>query len=264
MFKKSKKGYYYWEEFSKNNGLVHGISTRFFGSIKDKGRINEGDLKKFLDVLNIDRKNVVFPEQVHGSNVIIIDDSKKKFILNADGLITAKKNFFLGVVTADCLPVIFYDETMGIVGISHAGYKGLLSGILQEMLKAMKKMGVDVKNIKIAIGPAIGVCCYDVSIERVELFKNAFKSIKTHEKRNGKYFLDLKNIAKQRLILEGVPENNIEVSDICTKDNIKDFFSFRGEGKEKFGEFATIIGLRNTTSEESIRTPTPVKSRRTR
>jgi len=280
MFKKSKKEYYYWEEVSKIDGLVHGISTRHFGSIKNKRQINKENLKSFLYALGIDNKKTVFPEQVHGSGVVVISSSlsilraegptnvegshttsigerdsstpnksglgmtegaKLVHIPKADGLITSRKNVFLGVVTADCLPVIFYDKKSEIVGIVHAGYKGILKGILKNMVLSFKKLGSDTKNILVAIGPSIGVCCYDVSIERVEMFVNAFEGIKTHKIRNGKYFLDLKNIAKQSLISEGVSENNIEVSNICTKDYIKDFFSFRGEGRI-VGEFVTIVG----------------------
>ena len=223
--------------------LIHGVSSKLFGSIKNNGIINKKNLKKFLDAMRVDIKTVIFPEQVHGSRVVAINDSKKNYILNADGLITNKKNVFLGIVTADCLPVIFYDNKTGIIGIAHAGYKGLVSGIVEEMLKVMKKMGADVENMKIAIGPAIGVCCYEVSQERIKMFKDVFKGIKTHKIRKGKYFLDLKNIAKQSLMSEGVAESNIEVSDICTKDNVKDFYSFRGEGPKNFGEFATIVGI---------------------
>ena len=238
----------------KSQNIIHGVSTKFFGSIKNNGNINKKNLKRFLDVLHVDIKNVVFPEQIHGSSVVKIDDSKKNYILKADGLITSRKNVFLAIVTADCLPVIFYDKKMGIVGIAHAGYKGVLGGILQEMLKAMRKMGADVKNMKITIGPAIGVCCYDVAYDRVRMFARSdgdsgrsaswriARMTNVYQVRKGKYFLDLKNIAKQSLISEDVSENNIELSDICTKDNIKDFFSFRGEGAKNFGEFATIVG----------------------
>jgi len=226
----------------KSQNIIHGVSTKFFGSIKNNGNINKKNLKSFLDAIHLEVKSVVFPEQVHGSSVVTIDDSKKQFIQNADGLITNKKNVFLGIVIADCLPVIFYDEKMDIVGVAHAGYKGVLGGILQEMLVLMRKMGADVKNIKIAIGPAIGVCCYDVPIERVEIFEDTFRGIKTHEKRYGKYFLNLKNIAKQIFISEGILEKNIEVSDVCTKENIKNFYSLRGDGPKNFGEFATVVG----------------------
>ncbi|MEK7533705.1 MAG: peptidoglycan editing factor PgeF [Patescibacteria group bacterium] len=254
MLKKSKKGYYFWEEFANMDGLVHGVSTRNFGSIKNNGKINEKNLKNFLNALRIQRKSIIFPEQVHGSSVVTIDDSKNQFIQNVDGLITNKKNIFLGVVTADCLPVIFYDPQIGAVGVAHAGYKGLLRGILQEMIRGMKKLGSDVKNTKIAIGPAIGACCYDVPYDRAEMFVNSdgdsgrsrqvgiARMTTIYQIRKGKYFLDLKNIAKLSLISEGVPENNIEVSDICTKDNIKDFFSFRKEGPKNFGDFATVVG----------------------
>ena len=243
MFTKSKKGYYFWDEFSKMDGLVHGFSTRHFGSIKNRDRINEKNLKKFLNVLGVGRRGVVFPKQVHGSNILVVNDVQKGEIVNADGLITQRKNIFLGVVTADCLPVIFYDPKSGAIGIAHAGYKGILKGILKEMVKKFKKLRSYAEDILVAIGPSIGVCCYDVSLERVKMFEDKFKRIKTYEKRDGKYFLDLKNIAKQTLISEGLSEKNIEVSDICTKDNVKDFFSFRREGREKFGEFVTVVGM---------------------
>lgn len=174
--------------------------------------------------------------------MVVVDNSKKRLNQNADGLITNKKNVFLGVVTADCLPVIFYDKKSEMVGIAHAGYKGVLKGVLKNMVLSFNKLGSDVENILVAIGPAIGVCCYDVFHERIKMFESGLKDIKTHKTRNGKYFLDLKNIAKQILILEGISEKNIEVSDICTKDNIKDFFSFRGEGPKNFGVFATVVG----------------------
>jgi len=229
-------------KFLKSQNIIHGVSTKFFGSIKNNGNINKKNLKGFLDAIHLEVKSVVFPEQVHGSSVVTIDDSKKQFIQNADGLITVTKNVFLGVVTADCLPVIFYDEKMGIVGIAHAGYKGILKGILKNMVMSFKKLGSDTKNILVAIGPSIGVCCYDVSIERVEMFENAFKGIKTHKIRNGKYFLDLKNVANKVLLKEGIQEKNIEISPICTKDSLNKFFSFRGEGPENFGEFVTVVG----------------------
>jgi YfiH family protein len=251
----------------KSQKLTHGVSTKFFGSIKNNGIINKKNLKGFLNALGVDIKTVVFPEQVHGSRVVVIPTSvegsrttsfgerdssttlgmtggaKIVHIPNADGLITNKKNVFIGIVTADCLPVIFYDGKKSIVGIAHAGYKGLLSGVLPKMLKAMKKMGADVKDMKVAIGPAIGVCCYEVYQERIKMFDNVFKGIEAYQIRDGKYFLDLKNIARQILTLDGIQQKNIEVSDICTKDNVKNFYSFRGEGPKNFGEFATIVGI---------------------
>jgi len=263
--------------------LIHGVSSKFFGSIKNNGIINKKNLKRFLDAMQVDIESVVFPEQVHGSRAVVIptivegsqttssgerDSStepvlsaaeglgmtggaKLAYILNADGLITNKKNVFLCIVTADCLPVIFYDEKMGIVGIAHVGYKGILKGILKNMVLGFKKMRSDTKDILVGIGPAIGVCCYDVSYERIKMFDNLLNAdgdsgqarmTNLYQLRKGKYFLDLKNIAKQIFISEGILEKNIEVSDICTKDNIKEFFSFRGEGPKNFGEFATIVG----------------------
>lgn len=235
--------------------FVHGVSTRYFGSIKNNGKINKKSLKGFLDALRVEIKSVVFPEQVHGSSVMTIGDSKKQFILSADGLITNNKKVFLGVVTADCLPVIFYDNRLEIAGIAHGGHKGILKGILKNMVLGFKRLGSDTQNILVAIGPSIGVCCYDVPRERIKMFDKFLSSdgdsrrtsfarmTNLYQTRSEKYFLDLKNITLKILVKRGIQRKNIEISPICTKDNLGDFFSFRGEGREKFGEFATIVGM---------------------
>ncbi len=215
--------------------IVAGISTRYFGDIKTKKNLN-----RFLGAMNIDTKKIVLAKQIHSEKVSIIDSAKKKIINNADGLITNKKNIALGIVTADCLPIIFHDENKGIIGVAHAGYKGLIKGIIQQMVKKIKDLNGDLKNIKVCIGPSIGPCCYDVPQKRIKMFDKKLNKLNSFKLRKGKYFLDLKDIAKKILLKEKINIKNIQLSKLCTKCNIDNFFSYRGDGKS-FGEFVTVV-----------------------
>lgn len=236
-----QKNIYRFDIF-KNENIFCGVSTRNFGSIKDKG-VNRKNLKKFCDTLGIDISNVILPAQTHSSNVHFIDSHENGKLENTDGLITNKNNLFIGVLTADCLPICFLDKENNLVGVAHAGYKGILNGVIEEMVRKFKGLGSNVKNIKVAIGPSIGRCCYDVFYQRIRKFKKKLKSFLVYEKRDGRYYLDLKKIVSNVLLYSGILEKNLEISSICTKSNLENFFSARGDNKKTFGHFITIIGM---------------------
>lgn len=240
------KHIYTFSNLASLPGLIHGTSDKTFGSIKDlDGEFHPHNLKKFTSALNIVTAEVVLAGQTHSSNIAYALDTKNKFIENVDGLITDKPNLFLGIVTADCLPVILYDEKKKLAGILHAGYKGLLGHIIELMLKQFKTRGSQMENIKIGIGPSIGVCCYEVDFERISDFKQEFTDLKfNNEAINGKYRLDLKNVAHEICAGYGILEKNIEVSEICTMCSRDRFYSYRGNGKKSTGEFITIVGMR--------------------
>lgn len=225
-----------FSSFNKFPGLICGISTRHFGDMRSIDNLNS-----FLNNLQIPLEQTVGMEQRHTANIKILDTAKRKMILRTDGLVTNKNNIFLYVITADCLPIIFYDPKNRIVGNLHAGYKGLSDGILSQMIIRMNRLGCDIPGVKVGIGPGIGVCCYNVPKERIELFREKFTDY--FKIINGTYFLDLKKIAVQELMQQGIKEANIEVSAICTKENIDMFYSNRGDTQETFGEFATVIGM---------------------
>lgn len=237
-----KRCWIYKFNIFKDKKIICAVSTRYFGSIKTKNKINKKNLGKFTKVLGINAKNILFPNQAHGSKIRFVKNSDTCFA-PTDGLVTDKKNLFLGVVTADCLPICFWDSKKSLVGIIHAGYKGILKGIIEELFNSFKSLGSNIGNIKIAICPAIGACCYSVSFDRIKLFTDKYPNLKTYQKKDGEYFLDLKNIVLQILTKEGIKKNKIEIAPLCTKCNIQTFFSYRGDTKETFGEFATVIGM---------------------
>jgi len=232
-----------FSSFSKFPHLVHAISTRHFGSIKQKGIVFSKNLSAFISSVDSPLKDVVFTRQVHGKDVQFVTEVPKDIIEGADGLLTDRKGFFIGMATADCLPIIFYDQKKEIIAVIHAGYKGILQGIIEETIGKFSEQGSDNKDIFVGIGPGIGVCCYNVPEERIEMFREKYDFENMFEKRDGAYFLNLAIIAQSILINMDIPSEHIEILPLCTKDNRARLFSFRGDSEETFGEFATIIGM---------------------
>src|SRR5476651_805038 len=100
------------------------VSTRSFGSIKQRGILCYDNAKHFFDTLNIPLETGVFTRQVHGKDCIVVNDSKKQIVGRADGLLTQKKGIVVGMATGDCLPIVFFEKNKNIVGVVHAGFKG--------------------------------------------------------------------------------------------------------------------------------------------
>ncbi|EKD64739.1 MAG: hypothetical protein ACD_50C00311G0005 [uncultured bacterium] len=245
MFKKSKKGYYFWEELNDFEGLIHGFSTRKFGDVNWKKKNSTKNLKNFCKELKISSGQIVKMEQVHGDSVVwITSKNKKNLIGSKDGLLTSGNGIFLVVTAADCVPVMFIDNDKKIIGIAHAGWKGVYSEIVKRMVDQMVEKGSKKSQIIAAIGPSIKICCYNVYKERASLFKDKFFKMKEITKvKDDKIFLDLPGIVINQLRNEGILQKNILDCGMCTKDNHSDFFSFRKEGGTKsFGLFSGVIG----------------------
>jgi polyphenol oxidase len=206
--------------FSEYKNIAHAVSTRDFGSMKNTDNtLNKENLKKFLTFLNLS-SNAVAMNQVHGGNVAVIDDNSGSLIENTDGLVTSQKNVPLCVVTADCLPLIFYDPEKMAVGVAHAGRRGLAAGVISQTIeKFITKFNSNPKKILVGIGPGIEKKCYEVDGE----------------------FVDIRAMATADLIEKDIEEKNIENIDICTKCDTDNFFSYRGgDGTRRF---ATVIAL---------------------
>lgn len=233
--------YYSFSSFPKSVRTL--ISTRFYGSIKDTRGVHTENLLKLAKDAGIDEHNVVFVDQVHGDEIISVTDTKKQIIGVADGLYTTTKEIYLSIITADCLPIVFSDKSGGKIGIVHAGYKGLLAGIPQRMVEMFLSNGSHAEDILVGIGPGIGSCCYNVDEKRVELFMKTYPFLHNiTEKREGKIFLDIKEIAKQLLQKVGVLKEQIEDIALCTSSSLDTFYSHRREAPGH-GEFVTMIGI---------------------
>lgn len=163
-------------------------------------------------------------KQIHSTIVAEPGDPE----IQADALITRERGRFIGVRTADCVPILIADAETRAVAAVHAGWRGTAGEIVRKTVDALiTRFGVMPQNLHAAIGPAIGPCCYEVSPELARQF-----GVETR-------MLDLKAINAGQLRDSGV--NDVWVSDACTKCEAGSYFSFRRE-KENPGRQVAFIG----------------------
>ena len=183
--------------------------------------------------MDYENKDLVYMNQVHGNNVVIVDINSPKLIDNCDGLITKEKNLPLMVMVADCIPILFFDEIQGVIAVAHAGRNSTFLKIAQITAnKMINELGCHPNNIKVIMGPSIHTCCYEVSDELVQIVKTSFGE-KFCKGRN----IDLHGI--NVMLLEEVGIRNIRISEVCTKCSNEPFFSYRKDNQT--GRFAGII-----------------------
>ena len=195
---------------------------------------NRQTLAKSQDYKNED---LVYMNQTHGNNVQIVDKDSPKLIENCDGIITKERNLPLMVMVADCIPILFYDETQGVIAAVHAGRNSTFLKIAQITAnKMINELHCKASHIKVIMGPSIHSCCYEVSNELLNIVKTSFG-----EEFCIKQNIDLHGI--NIMLLKEVGIKDITVSKICTKCSNKDYFSFRKNPKT--GRFAGVISLSN-------------------
>ena len=201
--------------------------------ICDKGtRVNEDEItrnkKLIADYLGIESQNLVFPTQTHSTNIAVASISQKNYP-ETDGLILTRPDLAIFLNFADCTPVILYDEKQNIGAVSHAGWRGTAGKIAGMTVEKMKnEFNSNPSDVVALIGPAIGFCCYDVGEEVFEKLSASVSDFSgLYEIREGKIFVDLKNINKRQLEEAGV--GRIDVCSYCTVHNNDLFYSYRNE-----------------------------------
>lgn len=222
--------------------IKHAVSTKAFGSMKKyDGDINFANLLKFAKSQKFSSMPIAM-DQVHGTTVGLVENDRELVLPQTDGLVTRKKGLPLAIVTADCLPILFYDSKVSAIGVAHAGRKGLLGGIIPEIIAVFQSaFGSEAKDIIVGVGPLIERNCYEVDEHIIKEMQKAFPDFEEiFTKKNDRYFLDLRAIALQSLQKEGILERHIEISDVCTKCDER-FYSYRRG--DKMGRFASVISL---------------------
>ena len=197
--------------------------------------------------LGFDREKLVLTHQVHSDIVRVVtsDDSRgldHHQYPQCDALITAEPGVTLAVFTADCTPVLLWDPVTGAVGAAHAGWRGTAAGIAGKTVRAMAEaFGCDPGNIRAAIGPNIGPCCFatdaDVPQAMIEAYGNGVWSMmRTAE---NKYYVNLKEINARSLKDAGV--KHIEISPSCTACEHQRFWSHRVTRGKRGSQGAIIV-----------------------
>lgn len=179
----------------------------------------------------------VWLEQVHGTRVLTLPPSGAG-PWEADGVVSRDPGLVCAVMTADCLPVLFCDRTGTVVAVAHAGWRGLLEGILENTVGAM---GVPGDEILVWLGPAIGAEAFEVGeeVRAAFLARDAAAHGCFRAGAPGKYWADLAGLARQRLAASGVL--SMYGGGECTYRDARNFFSYRRDGQT--GRMASLIWL---------------------
>lgn len=232
----------FYSTLINDRNFFSGFSTRDLG---DARRIDP--IFRFFSNNKIAYKKIVVLEQIHSVNItefVAKDSENFTKIEETDGVLTQDEKTILTARTGDCCPLVFVDKKNRIIGVSHQGWRGSLKRMSQKMVSRMVDMGAELGEIKVAIGPTIGECCYDVPDDRYYEFLEEFDgySDKIFHVRHGKRHLNLALLNHMLLVEAGIPKENIDHFPFCTKCDTKRFFSFRRDRKkEDYGEMFSFI-----------------------
>ncbi|MCZ2158372.1 peptidoglycan editing factor PgeF [Bartonella sp. 220] len=221
-------------------GIRHGFFTRQAGVSKSLYQsLNVGtnshnqpehiaqNCLLIANYFGVEVQNFVTVNQIHSCDVVVVDQAFIGEIPKADALVTTTQGLAIGILTADCGPILFADPQAGVIAAAHAGWRGSLNGIIEKTICVMEEQGAKRQSIIAVLGPCIGPCHYEVTRE----FYNQF--IDRHSKFE-KYFLKTNKVNHLRFnlwtfIMEQLKEAGIHAScvELCTYQDEKRFFSYR-------------------------------------
>jgi purine-nucleoside/S-methyl-5'-thioadenosine phosphorylase / adenosine deaminase len=243
-----------WDKYA---GLLHGFIGRRGGKslgpyaglnmsyrVSDDPKVVSQNVCDMKLAVGIHDGRIVTMRQVHGDNIVEVQDRGLKEVGEADGMITGEKDIFLGVLTADCVPILFVAPKDKLVAAVHAGWRGTLAGIAEKAARLFTdQCHVSADEIEVALGPAIGSCCYEVKDDVAGPLRKKWGDIAeaSIQKRDGKTYLDLRILNRDVLARAGIPATNIFQVGPCTACSPNNFFSYRRERSET-GRQISFIG----------------------
>ena len=200
------------------------------------------------DALGFDTKKLVLTHQTHTDRVLKVGMNEygagltKPELTECDALITNEPGTALVVFTADCTPILLEDPVTGAVGAAHAGWRGTAAGIAAKTVEAMcNAYGCKAENIRAAIGPNIGACCFEThsDVPEATLASLGAEAEMFIRQAGEKYYVNLKEMNALWLKRSGV--RDIEVSNACTACNTDLFWSYRRVGDARGSQGAIIV-----------------------
>ena len=211
-------------------GLNFGLNTN----------ISKEEIQQNIDILceKTGWNNIPFAlaEQVHDTHVEFV--SSPGIFQETDALITNKKNLALGIQVADCAAVLISDPENGVIGASHAGWRGGAAGVVKKTVNLMISAGARPDRMIAYVSPSISQENFEVGHEVAAQFPDEFVDFTSYSKPH----LNLKSFLKYQLLQTGIPQAQIEVSGYCTINDADKFYSYRRERK-KSGRMLGIIKL---------------------
>jgi len=232
--------------FSRKNGNSLGIYKSLncgIGSKDDKDKIKK-NLDLVANTFKIKIKQLVLMNQTHSNKVKVVENFNNNLKVDADAMITKIDNIALAVLTADCAPILVYETEKKIIGCIHAGWKGAISGIIENTVKKIIEIGGNTKNLVACIGPCIDKKNYEVKKDFYEEFNEKIKnsdSFFLKDKNNLLYF-DLRAFVIKKLSNCGILHiDNISLDSFSMEE---EYFSHRRAkklGENDYGRCISVI-----------------------
>ena len=237
-FKQLKHGF-----FNSKGGVSKGIykSLNCGPGSFDKSNLISTNLKLVLRKLKSNQKKLVLLHQVHSNKIFFINKKVKKKLIG-DGLLTKNKNLAIGILTADCCPILFYDPKKNIIGAVHAGWKGAFKNIGSKMVSEFKKKGTKLEDLYVAIGPTISQNSYEVKKDfKYRFLRQKLSNRKFFKIKRNKIYFDLVGYIYNQMKKSGI--KNIEIIKKDTFNPKNNFFSARRSLKNNFDDYGRNISI---------------------
>ena len=226
---------------TRKGGVSIGSFSSFnLGNYSDDNPIDIFENRQILSRMwYMDIADFIIPHQTHSNRVLVIDEEfmnaspsdKIETLYGVDASITHLKNIFICATTADCVPILLYDKKKKIIAAIHAGWKGIVDGIIYNTITKMReRYNCNPSHIVAAIGPSISQKNYEVGDELITKFNEAgfdLLSASFFNEETRKWHIDLKQVTRNEFVRLGVPPKQIEMSTLCTYSEPELFFSAR-------------------------------------
>lgn len=236
--------------FTRNGGVSEGIygSLNIGAGSDDAPEAVAENKRRVAAQMGVEPERLLTLYQIHSDIVLTVDSPWPGERPQADGMVTATPGLALGILSADCVPVLFADPVARVIGACHSGWKGAIAHIPEKTVAAMEALGATRANISAAIGPCIGQVSYEVD----EGFYQRFLQEKAENARffiistlkPGHWHFDLPGYVAEGLRNCGVAKTNILAKDTCSQENA--FFSYRRKtlrGENDYGRQVSVIVL---------------------
>ncbi|MBR5167512.1 MAG: peptidoglycan editing factor PgeF [Salinivirgaceae bacterium] len=230
--------YYTFGSLDRCGGVRHFVTSCRQGALGDVNlRSTNGaeNRRRLAASVGFNIERLTTAEQTHSLNIAVVNETNAGLgaltidsrIPNTDALITNQPGVCIMVLTADCQSVLLYDAENHAVAAIHAGWRGTAGGIVRLTVEAMQReFGTEPSHLIAALGPCIGSCCFEVGDDVAEQFSQWPEAI-LHKPEWARPHIDLTAVNRQHLISAGLPLENIEAAQVCTKCHPDEFFSYR-------------------------------------
>jgi len=229
--------------FTRKGGSSNGVYTGLncgLGSSDNREAVLS-NRARVADAMQVNLADLQSVHQVHSADVVILTASTDRDAVQADAMVTATKGIALGILTADCAPILFHDPHAAVIGAAHAGWKGAIGGIAQQTLAAMEALGAKRENITAVVGPTISQRAYEVGQE----FFEDFIAVDTDYSRffaqgaGDRMQFDLPSFCLHQLRMAGI--NHATWTGHCTYSDPDRFYSYRRTCHQNETDYGRLI-----------------------